>query len=328
MASAARSAIQKVLPAPGMLATPMPPSINSTRRLVTTRPMPLPSCAPPSCPRRLNGWNSSACWALSRPMPVSRTLMRTRPSTCTAQSMLTLPWSRLYLMAFDSRFSRICFRRVRSACTLRRQSSANAMAMPRPAASGAVMWRHSSSSGRRATGSSDRLSVPDSTLARSRISLIKVSRWRPAFRIWPANSFFCSRVDGRRSELRICAKPRMALSGVRNSWLIDDTKADLAWLALRASCIASASSPFFSSSCSVRSCTRASSSWFRRITSCCACARCSASRASSRFERSSACARCSTSASSSQAISSASTVTPSAMARQSANSLRCALCTS
>ncbi len=171
------------------------------------------------------------------------------------------------------------------------------MRMPRCAASGAIMLSHSPRISPSATGSSERSTVPDSTLARSRISLIRVSRWRPDLRMWLANSFFCASVDGSRSEVRIWAKPRMALSGVRSSWLMDDRKADLAWLALLACSTASASSALLTSSWVVRSCTRRSRSSFRRITSRWARPRCSASRAISRFEVSSARVRSSISAS-------------------------------
>ena len=49
------SSIQNSLPTPTRAFTPMVPPINSTSCLVTTRPMPVPSSAPFSCPRRLNG---------------------------------------------------------------------------------------------------------------------------------------------------------------------------------------------------------------------------------------------------------------------------------
>ena len=63
-------------PRPTVLSTPMVPPISSTSRLVTTRPMPVPSSALASLPRRLNGWNSCASCSGASPAPVSRTLMR------------------------------------------------------------------------------------------------------------------------------------------------------------------------------------------------------------------------------------------------------------
>ena len=58
--AAAISSNQNTLPAPTVLSTPITPPINSTSRLVTTRPMPVPSSALDSWPSRLNGWNSCA----------------------------------------------------------------------------------------------------------------------------------------------------------------------------------------------------------------------------------------------------------------------------
>ena len=55
-----RNSIQNTLPTPTVLSAPMVPPISSTSRLVTTRPMPVPSSAPDSLPSRLNGWNSCA----------------------------------------------------------------------------------------------------------------------------------------------------------------------------------------------------------------------------------------------------------------------------
>ncbi len=193
------------------------------------------------------------------------------------------PPSRLYLTAFDNRFSKTCFRRVRSACTRALGAIGNSTRTPRAAASGAIMPSHSASTSASSTGSIDRLTAPASTFARSRISLISVSRCRPDFRMWPENSSFCSGVVGMSFDARIWAKPRMAFSGVRSSWLIDDRNADFAWLAFLASSIASPSSELASSSWAVRSCTRASRRSFRR--------------AISRFESSSARVRCSISVS-------------------------------
>ena len=58
--AARREPIQNSLPFPTALSTPMTPPINSTNRLHTTRPMPVPSSTFASCPRRLNGWKSCA----------------------------------------------------------------------------------------------------------------------------------------------------------------------------------------------------------------------------------------------------------------------------
>src|SRR5204863_364649 len=57
-AALSRNSIQNTLPVPTVLSTPITPPISSTKRLVTTRPMPVPSSAPAALPRRLNGWKS------------------------------------------------------------------------------------------------------------------------------------------------------------------------------------------------------------------------------------------------------------------------------
>ena len=54
------SSNQNTLPTPTVLSTPMSPPISSTSRLLTTRPMPVPSSLLASWPSRLNGWNSCA----------------------------------------------------------------------------------------------------------------------------------------------------------------------------------------------------------------------------------------------------------------------------
>ena len=111
------SSIQNTLPLPTVLSTPMTPPINSTSRLDTTRPMPVPSSAFASCPRRLNGWNSCASCSGVKPAPVSVTLMRMRPGALAMQSTTTVPSALLYLIALESRLMRTCFTRVRSALT-------------------------------------------------------------------------------------------------------------------------------------------------------------------------------------------------------------------
>ncbi|MNT55003.1 hypothetical protein D3C72_1922070 [compost metagenome] len=44
----------------------------------------------------------------------------------------------------------------------------------------------------------------------------------------------CDAVGGGDSEAISCAKPRMAFSGLRNSWLMLDRNSDFAWLATSA----------------------------------------------------------------------------------------------
>ena len=67
------------------------PPISSTSRLLTTRPMPVPSSALTSCPRRLNGRNSCASFLGDNPSPVSRTLMRMRSAVLALHVTSTVP---------------------------------------------------------------------------------------------------------------------------------------------------------------------------------------------------------------------------------------------
>ncbi len=249
--------------------------------------MPLPSMVVLSRPRRLKGWNSCRSWSGVRPLPVSCTATRMRPWSPAVHSTITAPCSRLYFTAFDSRFSSTCLSRVRSALTLSGVSIGNTSRMPRCAEAVRVSAWHSSSTSRSSTGSRLIDTLPDSICARFRISLISVSRWLPASTMCctkprlrsgsalPASTWFSN-----------CPKPMIALSGVRSSWLMLDRNSDFARFALSASRVAICRSRLDASSCAVRSCTRRSSSSFRRITSCCAWRRSATSRSLSAAEAS------------------------------------------
>ena len=84
---------------------------------------------------------------------------------------------------------------------------------------------------------SDRL--PDSICEMSRTSLIN---WR---RCWPADTMWLmlSALSGvSSSSCNSWPKPRMAVSGVRSSWLMRERNSSLAWVAARASSRAPSSS--------------------------------------------------------------------------------------
>ena len=66
-ASAQASCTQKRLPPPGSLSSPMRPSISSTSRLLSARPMPAPSTAPRSAPSRSKAWNRRDALRLVQP---------------------------------------------------------------------------------------------------------------------------------------------------------------------------------------------------------------------------------------------------------------------
>ena len=77
-------------------------------------------------------------------MPVSRTVTRTRSGRGVETVNVTLPAGRLYLIAFDPKFMRICANRVRSAATIG-SSGGNASSstrMPWPAAIGSSVLPH------------------------------------------------------------------------------------------------------------------------------------------------------------------------------------------
>ena len=238
---------QNTLPTPTVLSTPMAPPISSTRCLQTTRPMPVPSSTPASCPSRLKGWNSWASLSGDRPSPWSWKLTRMRSPGTGRQRTSTVPPTRLYLIALDSRFTNSCLTRVRSARTYSALAgSRKATAMPLLRACGSIIDWQSPSTSASDIGSNDIDSLPDSIRDRSRISLISSSRNQPACRIWSMLSFWAA-VGGGEPESTSCAKPRMAFSGERNSWLMLERNSDLAWLARSAVTLAPCSSRLVSS---------------------------------------------------------------------------------
>ena len=112
------------------------------------------------------------------------------------------------------------------------------MLRPRLCACGSIIARHSSMTSASDTGSRDSVTLPDSISARSRISLISSSRYQPALRIWSRSRCWAG-VGGGEPDAMSCAKPRIALSGVRNSWLMPERKSDFARLAFSAAAMAS-----------------------------------------------------------------------------------------
>jgi len=97
------------------------------------------------------------------------------------------------------------------------------------------------------TGSLDMGICRDSILFISKISLISFSRCQPARRIWVILACWLSVSRGNSDSIN-WANPRMAFSGLLNSWLMLDRKSDLARLAFSAMARALSSSLFFSSS--------------------------------------------------------------------------------
>ena len=84
-------------------------------------------------------------------------------------------------MALDSRFTKTCFTRVRSAFTCKAVvGGVKRTSMPRCRACGSIMAWQSASTSASAMGSGDIDSLPDSIIERSRISLISSSKYQPA----------------------------------------------------------------------------------------------------------------------------------------------------
>ena len=212
----------------------MTPPISSTRRLLITRPMPVPWTAPRSCPRRLNGWKSWEIFSAVNPAPVSLTLSRIRSGPRGTHSRTTVPPGWLYFTALERRFRRTCFNRVRSARTKQgRSNRGKEVSMPPFCACGSIIAWHSRITSASEVGSCDSDSFPDSICARSRISLMSSRRYQPARRI-SAMLPFCDAVTGVTSDSINCANPRIALSGERSSWLMLERKSDFARLAFSA----------------------------------------------------------------------------------------------
>ena len=109
------TSIQKVLPFPIALSTPIRPPISSTRRREIASPSPVPPnlrvIEVSAC---LKLWNSSPCCSGVRPMPLSHTSKRTRSfvsSACTTSARSAMLPLAVNLTAFPAKLSRICCRR-------------------------------------------------------------------------------------------------------------------------------------------------------------------------------------------------------------------------
>jgi len=209
-------------------------AISSTSCLVNTRPMPVPSSAPVSCPRRLNG--------LKQLRQLFRRQTRTAVLDADADALgadhgaLHLDHSlfRLYLIALDSRLISACLTRVWSAWAKQVGSTlAKLILMPRCCARRSDHGLHSSSTSDSDKGSSDSDNLPDSITASVEDFVDQVQQYQPAFDdlVQPDN------LGGRWrrcTRLQQLGEAEDALSGVRSSWLMLDRKFDFARLAFSA----------------------------------------------------------------------------------------------
>ncbi len=203
------------------------PCMASTSRREMTRPRPEPSMLEVSRPRRSKGWNSRPICSPVMPAPESEMQTTMRPSPPGRTDQQTRPAGRLYLTAFEPMLSSTWRSRWGSARTCSVASvTSQRWLTARASASGPSIARQSSISGTRASARGCRPSSSASMRCRSSTSLTRVSRWRPALRMW---STWSMRAPARSRSS--CAKPMIALSGVRISWLMRDMNAVLLRLA-------------------------------------------------------------------------------------------------
>ncbi len=219
---ASRAVNQKLLPCPGSLVTPISPSIISASRRVIASPRPLP-------PKRLvvdasaceKASNSVPCRSRAMPMPLSRTLNRSiaaslslvRHSTRTSTDPTAVNFTALL-----TRLTSACINRVGSPARASGAPSASTISsspLRRAPSTTMATLRDNTVRSEKSTRSSS--SLPDSIFERSRMSLIRCSRW------WAASAILLtrSRISGScTSRISRCAIPITAFSGVRISWLM------------------------------------------------------------------------------------------------------------
>ena len=244
----------KAEPSPLALLARSDPPISSARRRLITSPMPVPCCDMRSRPSRLNGWNNSPICCAVMPSPLSVTTISTVSLARARLATWMRPASLLYLTAFDSRLVRICLTRVASPSTDAAPSPSSVLiVMRRRIASDCTIGSVAASNSCRLSRSSFSFRLPDSMRERSSTSLIISSRCQPACWICATQGFCASASGWRGSSSSSCAKPSIAFSGVRNSWLMRDRNSLLA--RFERSATSRACSASLSSRCSVMSST-------------------------------------------------------------------------
>ena len=232
----------KTLPLSTLLVTQMRPPISSTRRLEMVSPRP----EPPN--RRVvdeSAWvkrsKTRASLSPEMPMPVSVTVNRRAVGTAASSSRSTFRETSpvaVNLIALPSKLSSTWRSRVGSPTRSLRTLGAISQIKVSPfsRALGATISMTFSKWSLSENPVCSRSSCDASTLERSRMSLIKLSKLSPERRnIWTYLS--CSGV----SEVlaRRSATPMIAFIGVRISWLILARKSDFVRLALSAAALAS-----------------------------------------------------------------------------------------
>ena len=151
------------------------------------------------------------------PMPVSVTANSTESFTCLT-AMVTVPLSGVNLIALETRLSSICFSLPASASIWSTPSTLQRSAMFFLLTSGSTVFTTWSTASFNDTVWRRSSICPASTLDRSRMSLIRLSRCLPLVRIWPRNRFrVASSNCPSLASVSSSEKPMMALSGVRSS---------------------------------------------------------------------------------------------------------------
>ncbi len=206
------------MPPPSLGLALMPPPIMAARRWLMARPRPVP-------PKRRvvelsacsKGRNKRDIWSALMPIPVSRT-WKASVSPRRSTSRATLPAS-VNLTALASRLPNTWASRRGSPSKPagRLAASFTVKSSHLPWARTAAMATTRSTRAGSSTHDISRLSLPASILEKSSTSSTRFSSMRPASRMAP-NSFLPPGSGWLRRP--IWAKPRMALRGVRISWLM------------------------------------------------------------------------------------------------------------
>ena len=232
----------KVLPMPGVLrkVSSPPSSVASSRLMARPRPVPpyLRLVLASAC---WKASNTIFCFSTGMPTPVSVTskattelawlsaMLSERQPVCAGTTRSrTLPWA-VNFSAFDSRFFRICCRRLESVTMLRPRLASIWTSNDRPCDS--AWWRNGratvSSTLEKKISSASTVTVPDSILLRSRMSLIRFRRSVPAPWMVRANSICLGTRLPSGLSASCWPRIRIELSGVRSSWLMLARNSDL-----------------------------------------------------------------------------------------------------
>ncbi|MDT0631761.1 hypothetical protein RM540_08395 [Rubrivirga sp. F394] len=219
-----------VVPTSCWLSTSTAPPMRATRRSAIERPTPVPSCVRLwPCDACANGSRARATNAASIPMPVSVTRTQA-PSAPPPTSTVTPPRS-----VNRTALSRTAESARRSASLFAAAAGIDGSARtvserPRSAAAAANAAATSPASRPTSTGAVSRWPAPPSIHARSSM-LLSVAERRRAPRSMRSRR---SRWSSPTSSASTSVPPRMAVSGVRTSWLMFSRSESLARLAASA----------------------------------------------------------------------------------------------